>query len=86
MRFIERNEKISHLLSTNDFTGSVADYSARLGCKPEVVVAGRYALWRNDLLNFSISCKEGQKGGQVAILALRMMAKKPFAKSAMSMV
>jgi hypothetical protein len=50
-------------ISTMDFDGSVADYTVRLGAKPDVVVQGRYARWRTDLLNFSISCKPGQPGG-----------------------
>ena len=52
-------------ISVADFAGSVADYSNRLGCRPCVVAEGRYALWKTDLLNFTISCKEGQAAGQV---------------------
>jgi len=52
-------------ISTHDYAASVADYSRRLGVKPCVEKEGRYALWRTDLLNLSISCKEGQLGGMV---------------------
>ncbi len=52
-------------IAVADFSGSVADYSARLGGKPCVVKEGRYALWRTDLLNFSISCKPEQPVGVV---------------------
>ena len=52
-------------VSTTNFDASVRDYTARLDAKPDVVVEGRYARWRTDLLNFSISCKPGQKGGIV---------------------
>jgi catechol 2,3-dioxygenase-like lactoylglutathione lyase family enzyme len=52
-------------ISTADFEASVRDYTARLGAKPDVTVQGRYARWRTDLLNFSISCKPDQKGGLV---------------------
>lgn len=41
-------------LSVQDVAASVAEYSQRLGCKPEVVVAQEYALWRTAQLNFSI--------------------------------
>jgi hypothetical protein len=50
-------------VSTTDYDASVADYSARLGTKPDAVIPGRYARWRTDLLNFSISCKPDQPGG-----------------------
>lgn len=52
-------------VSTTDFGGSVADYTARLEAKPDVVIPGRYARWRTDLLNFSISCKPDQPGGLI---------------------
>ncbi len=52
-------------IATDNFPASVRDYSVRLGCEPCVVSEGRYALWRTDVLNFSISCKEGQKSGVV---------------------
>ena len=41
---------------------SIADYSERLGCEPEVVVAGEYALWRTAELNFSIRKATGAAG------------------------
>jgi len=37
-----------------DIAASIADYSIRLGCTPIATVAGQYALWRTDTLNFSI--------------------------------
>jgi hypothetical protein len=52
-------------IAVDDFAASLADYSQRLNCAPCVVQDGRYALWRNGLLNFSISCKPGQQGGAV---------------------
>lgn len=52
-------------IAVSDFAASVADYSNRLGCKPCMVVEGRYAMWKTDILNFTISCKEGQATGQV---------------------
>lgn len=52
-------------LSTEHFDASVTEYTKRLGCAPDKVVTGRYARWRTDLLNFTLSCKPGQKGGTV---------------------
>jgi len=50
-------------ISVDDLEASIADYSARLGCAPGVVVAGRYARFRTETLNFTLSCKPGQPGG-----------------------
>ena len=33
---------------------SIVDYSARLGQQPQIVIDEEYALWRTDILNFSI--------------------------------
>jgi catechol 2,3-dioxygenase-like lactoylglutathione lyase family enzyme len=47
-------KKLHIALSTEDIAASVADYSARLGCRPDLVVEGIYALWRTDHLNLSV--------------------------------
>ena len=52
-------------IAVADFSASLADYSARLGCNPCVVQDGRYALWRTDILNFTISYKPDQEVGVV---------------------
>ena len=53
------NRQRFHLaLGVADIAASVRDYSARLGCEPEVVVEGEYALWRTDALNVSIRRSE----------------------------
>src|ERR1700723_1030668 len=52
-------------ISVTDFAAAVPDYSKRLEAKPCVIKDGRYALWRTDLLNFSISCKPDQAAGRV---------------------
>ena len=47
--------RILHLaLSVSNIEQSVADYSARMGALPVVVVPGEYALWRTEMLNLSI--------------------------------
>lgn len=65
-------------ISTTDYAVSVADYSKRLGCRPCVEKVGRYALWRTDILNFSISCKPDQKGGLVRHVGFEDDAEKTF--------
>ncbi|TAL87833.1 MAG: hypothetical protein EPN62_03715 [Candidimonas sp.] len=42
-------------LAVEDLQASIADYNLRLGQKPHAVVAGKYAMWRTDQLNFSIN-------------------------------
>ena len=41
-------------LAVSNIEQSVADYSARLGALPVLVVPGEYALWRSKALNLSI--------------------------------
>lgn len=41
-------------LSIENIEESIVDYSRILGCAPCVVVPNEYALWRNDVVNFSI--------------------------------
>ena len=65
-------------IAVDDFAASVADYSIRLGCPPCVVAEERYALWRTELLNFTISCKAGQKGGTVRHIGFEDDAEKTF--------
>lgn len=52
-------------IAVSDFAAALADYSQRLQAVPCVVSAGRYAQWQTECLNFTISCKPGQKAGQV---------------------
>lgn len=42
-------------LAVQDLDASIEDYSRRLSQKPNAVVPGKYAMWRTDLLNFSIN-------------------------------
>jgi len=42
-------------LAVADVDASITDYSKRLGQTPQVAIAGTYAMWRTDQLNFSIS-------------------------------
>lgn len=65
-------------IAVTDFAASVADYSKRLGATPSIVSEGRYALWRTELLNFTISCKPGQAGGVVRHIGFEDEAEKTF--------
>ncbi|OZI26214.1 hypothetical protein CAL26_02410 [Bordetella genomosp. 9] len=49
-------------LAVANLDASIADYSRRLGQPPSAVVPGQYAMWRTDILNFSINEKPGQAG------------------------
>jgi hypothetical protein len=51
-------------LAVADLEASIADYSARLNQPPQVVVADTYAMWRTDLLNFSIN-RQPERAGQL---------------------
>jgi hypothetical protein len=43
---------------------SIAEYSKKLECQPNVVIENRYALWKTDILNFSIS-QQAEIAGRV---------------------
>jgi catechol 2,3-dioxygenase-like lactoylglutathione lyase family enzyme len=51
-------------LAVADLQQSIDDYSARLGQAPHAVVSGVYAMWRTDLLNFSIN-QTPERAGQL---------------------
>ncbi|MBN3756853.1 hypothetical protein G3N95_28205 [Paraburkholderia sp. Tr-20389] len=51
-------------LAVANLDASIDDYSRRLGQPPSAVVPGQYAMWRTDLLNFSINEKP-EKAGQL---------------------
>jgi len=42
-------------LAVRNLQTSIVDYSQRLGQEPTIVVPQKYAMWRTDLLNFSIN-------------------------------
>ncbi len=65
-------------ISVGDYAAAVAEYSARLGCEPCVTKQGRYALWRTELLNFSISHKAEQPAGMVRHIGFEDNAESGF--------
>jgi len=44
-------------LAVKNIEESVVEYSAKFGVEPQIVIDGKYALWRAEGLNFSISQK-----------------------------
>ena len=51
-------------LAGRDLAQSIGDYTRRIGTPPTVVVAGKYAMWRTDQLNFSIN-QTPERAGQL---------------------
>jgi catechol 2,3-dioxygenase-like lactoylglutathione lyase family enzyme len=51
-------------IAVRDLDASITDYSDRLGQQPSAVVPGKYAMWRTDLLNFSIN-EMPERAGQM---------------------
>ena len=47
-------KKFHIAISVANIEQSIADYSLRLEKQPEIVIHGEYALWRTEILNFSI--------------------------------
>ena len=47
--------RIHIALAVGDVDESVTDYSQRIGAEPNVVVTGKYAMWRTAQMNFSIN-------------------------------
>ena len=56
--------RIHIALAVADIDESVGDYSQRLGTQPNVVVTGKYAMWRTEQMNFSIN-QIPQRAGQL---------------------
>ena len=50
-------------LDIADVESSADDYSQRLGCRPGLLIPGKYALWRTDALNLSIWKVDHKEGG-----------------------
>jgi hypothetical protein len=55
-------KKFHLALSVKDIDASVAEYSKRLGCKPQLIVPKTYALWRTETLNVSIRVVDQDAG------------------------
>jgi len=51
-------------IAVRDLEESITDYNARFNQQPAAVVPGKYAMWRTNLLNFSIN-QMPEKTGQL---------------------
>ena len=59
-----RSAKRFHIaLGVADLESSAHDYSQRLGCRPDLLVSEKYALWRKDTVNLSIRKLAYKEGG-----------------------
>lgn len=58
-------KKIHIAISTDKIDETIADYSARFGVTPCSSVAGEYALWRTEVMNFSVRQDPGCDSGSL---------------------
>jgi len=54
MKGASMDKKFHISVAVSDIEATVQEYSRRLGAAPTLVVADEYALWRTEILNFSI--------------------------------
>ena len=64
-------------LAVDDLDTSIRDYSQRLEQEPTVVVAEKYAMWRTDILYFSIN-QIPERAGQLRHVGFEDEAKEGF--------
>jgi len=57
-------------LGVADMESSADEYTRRLGCRPDLLIPGEYALWRTDAVNLSI-----RKVGHVEVGLARGMGR-----------
>jgi hypothetical protein len=57
-----RMKRFHIAIAVRDLDASIVEYSKRLGQPATVIVQGKYAMWRTDLLNFSINQNPGRTG------------------------
>lgn len=75
------NSKKFHLaLAVKNLDESIVDYKQRLGVSPEVIVPGKYALFRTEGLNFSIS-ERPEIAGQLRHLGFEDSAATSFSEN-----
>ena len=75
------NMKKFHIsLAVKNIQESVVEYSAKFGLEPQIVIDGKYALWRTECLNFSISQKP-EIAGQMRHLGFENPEVQSFATS-----
>ncbi|WP_020166585.1 MULTISPECIES: hypothetical protein [Methylotenera] len=64
-------------IAVQDLKESIADYTERLNQTPIAIVEGKYAMWRTDLLNFSIN-QIPERAGQLRHLGFEDDATQGF--------
>lgn len=69
--------RIHIALAVGDLAASIADYSRRIGAEPAVIVAGKYAMWRTEQMNFSIN-EMPERAGQLRHLGFEDEAASGF--------
>lgn len=68
-------------LAVRNLQESITDYSNRLGQEPSAVVQGKYAMWRTELLNFSIN-EMPDRAGQLRHVGFEDDAAQGFSSTA----
>ncbi len=58
-------KKFHIALGVPDVEASIQDYRQRLGCGPDLLIPGEYALWRTEALNLSIRKVVAAEAGTV---------------------
>jgi hypothetical protein len=56
-------KRVHLALGVLDAEVSPKNYSQRLGCRPDLLIPGKYALWRTDAVNLSIRKVGHEEGG-----------------------
>jgi hypothetical protein len=67
-------------IAVKDLEASIGEYSRRLGQPATVIVHGKYAMWRTDLLNFSIN-QNPDRAGQLRHVGFEDEAVEGFSSS-----
>ena len=67
-------------IAVKNLDESIKEYSQKLCCEPCVVIVEKYALWRTDILNFSISHKP-EIAGQVRHIGFENSDAKNFTET-----
>ena len=67
-------------IAVKDLEASIGEYSRRLGQPATVIVDGKYAMWRTDLLNFSIN-QNPDRAGQLRHVGFEDDAVRGFSSS-----
>ena len=73
-------KRIHIAVAVANFADSVAEYTKRFGQHPCCTVAGEYALWRTEILNFSMKV-DANNAGEIRHLGFENDAAKVFGET-----